>query len=164
MGEGEGERKEPVQQAPPSCIIIAAASALGIEHRQSASLAATLRIELGRRPPLPCAGSDSRPTRRAVVVAGGCVVAPLLLASRFGGRREGSGAAARVRGGDTGTPLQEGGGEKEKSKASYRPYPSPSMEKDGSRHGRRRRKLSYPATKTQSPRAYGSPSRRTEWT
>jgi hypothetical protein len=137
MGEGEGEGEEPVQQAPPSCIIVAAAAALRIKHRQPTSLTATLRIELGRRSPLPCAGSYSRPTRRAVVVAGGCLVAPLFLASRFGGRREGSGAAAaRVRGGDAGTPLQEGGGEKEKSKAFYRLYPSLSMEKDRPRHGR----------------------------
>jgi hypothetical protein len=45
---------------------------------------------------------------------------------------------------------------KRKIRASYRPYLSLSVEKGGSRHGRRRRKLSYPATKTQSPRAYGS--------
>jgi hypothetical protein len=51
-----------------------------------------------------------------------------------------------------------------KVKASYRPYSVLPMEKDGLRHGWRRRKLSYPATKTQSPRAYDCPSRVTEWT
>jgi hypothetical protein len=53
---------------------------------------------------------------------------------------------------------------KRKVRASYCPYLSLSVEKNGSRHGRRHQKLSYPVTKTQSPRAYGSLSQGIEWT